>query len=94
VVENVLLNSGRFQAWVEYPYISNHAPIILQLGEDRSKATYPFKLNLAWLREETFDALVNEVWKDTTLHQHEGAQSRLVRKLASLKLRANDSTFC
>jgi hypothetical protein len=87
VVENVLSTSCRFLSWVEYPFISDHAPIFLQLGEDRSKVAYPFKRNHAWLREAAFDSLVSEVWKETTLNQQEGVQRRLVTKLACLKAR-------
>jgi hypothetical protein len=65
-VEDVLTTSCRFRAWVEYPFISDHAPIFLQLGEDRTVAAYPFKLNPAWLQDASFDSMVSEVWNDTT----------------------------
>jgi hypothetical protein len=87
VAESVITSSSRICAWVEYPYISDHAPICLQLGEERSEAAYPFKLNPAWLQEVSFDTMVRDVWNDTSHQIHEGAQCRLVRKLNCLKSR-------
>jgi endonuclease/exonuclease/phosphatase family metal-dependent hydrolase len=33
VVEDLITSSCRYRAWVEFPFISDHAPVLLQLGE-------------------------------------------------------------
>jgi hypothetical protein len=52
--EDLLNNVGSYRSWVAYPYLSDHAPVILQLENNLHSTTYPFKLNLMWLREEEF----------------------------------------
>jgi hypothetical protein len=49
---------------VEYPFISNHAPVIAQFDFQQFPLAYPFKLNLSWLAEEEFSVIVKEVWLD------------------------------
>jgi hypothetical protein len=67
------------------PFHFDHAPIFLQLEDDRLKATFPFKFNSAWIQDESFIALVREVWSDASLSHQEGAQNIIVLKLSSLK---------
>jgi endonuclease/exonuclease/phosphatase family metal-dependent hydrolase len=38
VAKDFLTTSCRYRAWVEYPFISDHAPVFLQLGEGPSVA--------------------------------------------------------
>ena len=52
---------GRIQTWVDYPYLSDHAPILLQLDTTPSSKAYPFKMNPSWLQEENFNDIVKEV---------------------------------
>jgi hypothetical protein len=49
---------GRHRSWVAYPYISDHAPIMLQFDNSAYITAYPFKLNPTWLGEEDFRILV------------------------------------
>jgi endonuclease/exonuclease/phosphatase family metal-dependent hydrolase len=49
VSEDLILSSVRYTSWVDYPYISDHAPVLLQLGNSILIVAHPFKLNLAWL---------------------------------------------
>jgi len=45
VVEELITSSCRYRAWVEFPFISDHAPVLLQLGKGISSIAHPFKLN-------------------------------------------------
>jgi endonuclease/exonuclease/phosphatase family metal-dependent hydrolase len=47
MVEDLITSSLRYRAWVEYPFISDHAPVLLQLGDGLSSVAHPFKLNHA-----------------------------------------------
>jgi hypothetical protein len=85
VSEDLISSSVRYTSWVDYPYISDHAPVLLQLGNSILIVAHSFKLNLAWLREDTFATLVQEVWYDYQFQQEEGAQRRLVGNLKQLK---------
>jgi hypothetical protein len=87
VVEDLITSTMRYRTWVEYPYLSDHAPVFLQLGVGIPTVAYPFKLNPVWLREESFAIMVREVWNDSQLQQVIGAQRRLVGKLSLLKNR-------
>jgi hypothetical protein len=87
VAEDLITSSLRYRTWVEYPYISDHAPVLLQLGSGMLAVAHPFKLNPAWLREDYFSNMVREVWNDLQFQQVEGAQRRLVERLSLLKSR-------
>jgi endonuclease/exonuclease/phosphatase family metal-dependent hydrolase len=41
----LLGNMTRYRAWVAMPYLSDHAPILLQLEGDFQRKNFPFKLN-------------------------------------------------
>jgi hypothetical protein len=75
-----------YRAWVAHPFISDHAPILLQLDGLFQRKFYPFKLNPGWLHEVEFSRLVTEVWKDPKFLQETGLQRRLVWKLKCLKM--------
>jgi hypothetical protein len=83
--EDLLSNAGRHRSWVSYPYLSDHAHVLLQLENNYHTTTYPFKLNPMWLREDDFTLIVQEVWNDQLFLQESGAQRRLVWKLKLLK---------
>ena len=72
----------RYRSWVESTYISNHAPIFLQLDIGIPKTVHPFKFKPVWLRDETFTILTKDVWLDKRFELIEGAQRRLVEKLS------------
>jgi hypothetical protein len=55
---------GRFCSWVEHPFISDHAPVLLQLETSLVCKAHPFKLNSTWLGEDLFSAIVKELWTD------------------------------
>jgi hypothetical protein len=80
VSEDLISSSVRYRSWVEYPYISDHAPVLLQLGNSMSTVAHPFKLNPAWLREDSFSTLVQEVWNDYQLQQEDGSSKEISRE--------------
>jgi hypothetical protein len=69
------------------PYISDHAPVLLQFDNNQQKTSYPFKLNSIWLGEGGFSAIVQEVWSSLEFVDESSAQRRLVWKLKKLKHR-------
>jgi hypothetical protein len=85
ISEGLLSSSGLYRSWVEYPFISDHAPIILQLEILPKYRAYPFKLNPLWLIDEDYKDLVFQVWKDPKFNTELGSQRRLVWKLKELK---------
>jgi hypothetical protein len=60
VSEELLSEVGIHRSWVEYPYISDHAPILLQLESGSIHRPYPFKLNPQWLTESDYISLVHK----------------------------------
>jgi hypothetical protein len=53
VSEDLLSVVGLYRSWVEFPYISDHAPVLLQLEIPPIYKAYPFKLNSHWLKDVT-----------------------------------------
>jgi exonuclease III len=49
------------------PFLSDHAPVFLELGLGFPKVAHPFKLNSVWIIEESFELLVKDVWLDPGL---------------------------
>jgi endonuclease/exonuclease/phosphatase family metal-dependent hydrolase len=49
VSEDLISTTVRYSSWVQYPYVSNHAPVLLQLGFNINMVAHPFKLKSAWL---------------------------------------------
>jgi hypothetical protein len=45
VAGDLITSSMRYRSWVEYPYISDHAPFLLQLGNVILVVSHPFNLN-------------------------------------------------
>jgi len=58
VLEDLISSTVRYRSWVDYPFVSNHAHVLLPLGFNSTIVAHPFKLNPAWLQEDTFVSLV------------------------------------
>jgi hypothetical protein len=85
-VSTTLLNiSTCFLLWVDLPFISNHAPVFLQLDFGIIPIAFPFKFNSDLLKDEHLNNLVKDDWISRQNIPGEGAQTRLVGKLNSLK---------
>jgi hypothetical protein len=87
ISEDLVNLSGRYRSWVAYPFLSDHAPVLLQIENTSYPTAYPFKLNPTWLKENDFSQIVHEVWNDQQFLQESGVQRRLVWKLKCLKQR-------
>jgi endonuclease/exonuclease/phosphatase family metal-dependent hydrolase len=70
ISEDLLQHSGRYRSWVAYPFLSDHAPVFLQLDTSIHRSTYPFKFNPAWLQDPYFSRLVTEVWTNQTFYKN------------------------
>jgi hypothetical protein len=64
VAEDLHFSNDLPVTWVEHPYISDHAPIFLQLRTTVRFAQLPFKFNQDWLLEADYNDLVAAVWRD------------------------------
>jgi len=71
---------------VEYPFISDHAPILLQSNLPPVYKAFPFKFNPMWSHETGFSLLLQKVWRDPKYLTEEGKQKCLVWKLKDLKI--------
>jgi hypothetical protein len=87
VEEDLIGPMTRYRSWVESTFISDHAPVLLQLDIGIPKTVHPFKFNLIWLGDKSFTILTREVWFDSHFELIEDPQRRLVEKLALLKRR-------
>jgi hypothetical protein len=85
VAEDLIASTLRYRTWVEFPFLSDHAPIFLEFGAGILAVAYPFKLNLDWMSDDSFVGMVRDVWSDLCLLLIIGAQRRLVGKLSLLK---------
>jgi hypothetical protein len=85
--EHFISSVDRIRTWVSLPYLSDHAPIILQLDPTMHKFAYPFKLNSGWLTEADFSSIVFEVWEDPLFLTEPCIQHRIIWKLKALKAR-------
>jgi len=85
VSESLLCDAVGYRSWVELPFVSDHAPVILQLDYGYKPVAYPFKFNPTCLQEESFCDLVRVVWGTHQGEEEAGAQRRLTRKLSLLK---------
>jgi hypothetical protein len=81
----VLSSSRTYRAWVNLPYISDHAAICLQIGQGRFGARQTFIFNPLWLKEDSFNSLVRSTWADNTRSLPGDPQGNLVNKLTNLK---------
>jgi hypothetical protein len=85
ISDSLLQQADRYRTWVAYPFISDHAPIILQLDSYSHRSPYPFKFNPIWLGNPDFERLVKEVWTDKSFIDEPDVQRRLAGKLKLLK---------
>jgi hypothetical protein len=85
VSEDLLLDLGLHRSWVEFPYISDHAPVLLQLVVQPAFKAFPFKFNDQWLGEKEYTDLVFKVWTDPVFLTERGKQKRIIWKLQVLK---------
>jgi hypothetical protein len=86
-VEDLIASTLRYRTWVEFPFLSDHAPVFLEFGVGILAVAYPFKLNPDWMSDDSFAGMVRDVWNDPCLLLIIGAQRRLVGKLSLLKAR-------
>jgi hypothetical protein len=70
---------------VEFPYISDHAPVLLQLRLTERARSSPFKFNPSWLTSADYIELVHSIWSDPIFSSEDNPQNRLVWKLKVLK---------
>jgi hypothetical protein len=85
ISEDFLDLVGIYRSWVEYPFISDHAPVLLQLELPPLFKAYPFKLNPQWILDQGFIVLVQNLWNDPKYLGEVGKQKILVWKLKDLK---------
>jgi hypothetical protein len=85
VSEDLLLEVRLYRTWVEYPYVSDHAPIIFQMENTIIQKAFPFKFHAQWLAEKEFNDMVIKLWKDQKYLQEGDCQGRFVWKLKDLK---------
>jgi hypothetical protein len=85
IAEELLVSSQKYRSWVQLPFISDHAPICLELGQGFQKVYFPYKFNPGWIAEEGFTNVVENIWQDSELSSIQDAQLRLVEKLTKLK---------
>jgi hypothetical protein len=85
VTADLLTSIGQASSWVEFPYISDHAPVLLQLNLSELPIPSPFKFNHSWLSRADYVELVKETWTDPLLNSDINPQTRLVWKLKVLK---------
>jgi hypothetical protein len=85
VSESLATMDGRIRSWVEHPFVFYHAPVLLQLETSPIQKAHSFKLNSSWLQEDSFSAIVKEVWTDPLFHAEPAPQLRLVWKLKLFK---------
>jgi hypothetical protein len=83
--EDLVLSSGIFRSWVDFPFISDHAPILLQLELPPVYKAIPFKFNPVWRTEKDFITLVHKLWSDPLYLKEPCKQKRMVWKLKDLK---------
>jgi hypothetical protein len=62
--EDLVLYSGIFRFWVDFPFIFDHAPILLQLELPPVYKEIPFKFNSVWRTDKEFITLVHNLWID------------------------------
>jgi hypothetical protein len=90
VAESIVSSSGFPSSWVEFPFVSDHAPVLLQLRFPVLHPSPPFKFNHHWLSVEAYSDLVHLVWRDPCFQTEENPQRRLVWKLKVLKSKSKD----
>jgi hypothetical protein len=85
VAKDLLIDIGLYRSWVEFPYISDHAPILLQMELPPAYKISPYKFNAQWIIEKEFVDIVIKVWNDPIFLSEGGRKIRIIRKLQELK---------
>jgi len=85
ILDSLLQHVDRYRTWVSYCYISDHAPILLQLDSYSHWSSYPFMFNPISLGNPVFEQLVSDVWNDKSFKNEHDVQRRIFRKLKILK---------
>jgi hypothetical protein len=85
VADGFLSSSGFPTSWVEFPFVSDHAPILLQLRLPALHLSPPFKFNHHWLSSDAYSDLVHSVWTDPCFLAEANPLLHLVWKLKVLK---------
>jgi hypothetical protein len=89
ISEDFLASTDIYQSWVEYPYILDNAPILLQLDLLTTHLFYPFKMNPFGNHNLSFENLVKQIWNDPKYLGESGKQNRIILKLKKLKIQTN-----
>jgi hypothetical protein len=85
VAAELLASTGQISSWVESPFFSDHAPVILQLRLTEPPNPTPFKFNHSCLAVADYIELVRATWTDQLFNSDHNPQTRLVWKLKVLK---------
>jgi hypothetical protein len=85
VAEAFMISPSPPSSWVEFPFVSDHAPILLNLMPPTRLRPTPFKFNHHWIQSGDYSNLVREVWTDPSFLLEENPQRRIVWKLKTLK---------
>ena len=78
-------STGFPTSWVELPYFSDHAPILLKMNIPLQHNSFPYKFNHHWLSSTDYSNLVHSVWTDQCFQSEFYPQLRIVWKLKVLK---------
>jgi hypothetical protein len=70
----------------EYPFVSDHAPILLQLENITPPIAYPYKFNPHCLSEKDYNSSVKILWNNQLYLQEVDIQRRFIWKLQDLKV--------
>jgi len=83
--EDLVLSTGIFRSWVEFPFISDHVSILLQLDLLPVYKAIPFKFNSVSRTDKEFYKLVHNLWIDPLYLREPCKHKKLVWKLKDLK---------
>jgi hypothetical protein len=83
ISEDFLTLFGIYRSLVEYPFISDYTPILLQLEFPPLYNAYHFKLNPQWILDQGFIVMVQNLWIDPKYLGQDG--KILVCKIKDLK---------
>jgi len=86
IYEDLIESIGIYRAWVEYPYVSDHASILLQLDIPPLYKVNPFNFNPLWTKPNDFILMMQNLWKDPKYLIETSKKKCLVWKLKDLKV--------
>lgn len=85
ISEDLLSDIVFYRTWVAYPFISDHAPICIQLDFSAEFKEFPFKFNDHWIKDKEFLDIVNKVRKYPIFQSKSSSQKKVIWKLQVLK---------